>query len=234
MKGNPYYELEWFLEAPIAVSAEELRHEIQRKINGSEFRAEIVPAAEKWLTSDLTALNLDKLYTKAKELRFAELQKIFADEEEKGNFDFDERTKNTLSRIEKKYPYFHSGTFKAQLELHEKRLLDEYRQDKRKRRQIQMNKRGLLDELLILLQETELYDIKSKTLLEQCRKQIAALGNVNLMDDSDIYSVTQILETHISGQINWRPDSWSRFESAFSADCRLIYALKKEKNNDSL
>jgi hypothetical protein len=238
VNSNPYYELEFFLEPPVTVELEELRCEIQckldewKKLSRKERTTHIdtlIVCAEKYIDAGFEEQNLDQLYTQARTTRLAELQQIFANEDAKDLLDYDEQ-ENTLQRIEKNYPYFHSNTIRKQFDLYNKKIIHEHRRKKRIK-QKEIDKDEMLKELLILFNESEVYNPNLQSSLEQCRKQIAGLKNVDLLNDGDIDKIVTIIESQLQEKISWRPDSWTRFELAFPQHHRLIQTLKKWKGH---
>jgi hypothetical protein len=151
---------------------------------------------------------------------------MFANEYAKDLLNCDEY-ENTLQRIEKDYPYFHSDTIKRQFDLYNKKIINEHWQKKRIK-QKEMDKDEMLKELLILFSESEVYDSNLQNSLKQCRKQIAGLKDVDLLNDGDIDKIITIIENQLQEKISWRPDSWTRFELAFPQNHRIIQTLKKK------
>jgi hypothetical protein len=234
LNSNPYYKLEFFLEPPITVEPEELRCEIQckldkwKKLSRKKWTVHIerlIVYAEKYIDIDFEEQNLDQLYTQARIARLTELQQIFANEDAKDLLNDDEH-KNTLQRIEKDYPYFHSNTIRQQFDLYNAKIINEHRRKKRIKRK-ELDKDEMLKELLILFSESEAYNSHLRNSLEQCRKQIAQLANIDLLNDSDIDKVITIIENQLQEKISWRPDSWTRFELAFPKNHTIIQTLKK-------
>ena len=233
MKDNPYIELEFVLEAPIAVLAGELHSEIQYKVDNNKLRTVLIPLAKQWLERDLTTLNLDKLYSDARTIRFCELQKMFADLDAEGSFDSEKCIKDTLRHIEKTFPYFHNETLKNQFDIYNQKIINDHRRKKTRRHRM-LSKIEMLNELLILFSESELYHPDCRKPLEQCRKQIATLKNIDLLCDNDINQIVEVIETELQEKVFWRPDSWSRFVEVLTPTHRIVCVLKERSKTDDL